>query len=38
VTTGLASIIGACFATAIAQHVKRFANDARIAHADFIVH
>ena len=31
-------IIGAGFTSAVAQHVNRFANDARVTHADFIEH
>ncbi|MNF79275.1 hypothetical protein D3C84_614850 [compost metagenome] len=34
----LSSIIGASLAGAVAEHVHRFANDAWIAHADFIQH
>ena len=32
----LASVIGASLSGAVAEHVDRFANDAWIAHADFI--
>ena len=32
----LATIIGAGFTGAVAEHVDRFANDARVAHADFV--
>ena len=34
----LSSIIGASLAGAVAEHVHRFTNDARVAHADFIQH
>ena len=34
----LSSIIGASLPGAVAEHVHRFANDARVAHADFIQH